>query len=125
MKLTINYITRASKVLNLNVEEIEEYAKRVKGHLNKCLLNNECITTNMIIQSVFIIQDIQNKKLEKQAKELQVKNPVLRKYQKDIKDLSALGMGSTRISKELKTKFKVNLSSSSIYRFLKMEIVNE
>jgi len=112
-------------VLNLSVEEIEEYAKRVKGHLNKCLLNNECITTNMIIQSIFIIQDIQDKKLEQQAKELQVKNPVLRKYQKDIKDLSALGMGSTRISKELRTKFKVNLSSSTIYRFLKMEIVNE
>jgi len=125
MKLTINYITRASMVLNLSVEEIEEYAKRVKGHLNKCLLNNECITTNMIIQSIFIIQDIQDKKLEQQAKELQVKNPVLRKYQKDIKDLSALGMGSTRISKELRTKFKVNLSSSTIYRFLKMEIVNE
>lgn len=125
MKLSINYKIRASKVLNLSVEEIEEYAKRVKGHLNKCLLENDNLTVNMIIQSVFIIQDINDKKLEQRAKELQVQNPVLRKYQKDIRDLSALGMGSTRISKELRIKFKVNLSSSTIYRFLKMEGVNE
>lgn len=125
MKLSINYKTRASKVLNLSIEEIEEYAKRVKGHLNKCLLESDCLTTNMIIQSVFIIQDINDKKLEQQAKELQVQNPVLRKYQKDIKDLSVLGMGSTRISKELRIKFKVNISSSTIYRFLKMETVSE
>ena len=42
-----------------NIEEVEEYAKRVKGHLNKCTLAHDQLTINMIIQSVFIIKDIQ------------------------------------------------------------------
>lgn len=59
MKLTINYKQRAAKVLDFSLEEVEEYAKRVKGHLNKCTLEHDQLTVNMIIQSVFIIKDIQ------------------------------------------------------------------
>lgn len=119
MKLTINYKQRAAKVLDFSIEEIEEYAKRVKGHLNKCTIEHEQLTANMIIQSVFIIKDIQDKQLQQRAKELKVQNPIIRKYQKEIKQLSHNGLGSNRISKELWTKYKANLSPSTIYRYLR------
>lgn len=119
MKLTINYKQRAGKVLGFSIEEVEEYAKRVKGHLNKCTLEHDQLTINMIIQSVFIIKDIQEKQLENKATELKLLNPIIRKYQKEIKELNHLGLGSNRISKELKLKYKVNISPSTIYRYLR------
>lgn len=119
MKLTINYKQRAAKVLDFSIEEVEEYAKRVKGHLNKCTLEHDQLTVNMIIQSVFIIKDIQDKQLQQRATALKLQNPVIRKYQKEIKQLSHSGLGSNRISKELRTKYKVNVSPSTIYRYLR------
>jgi len=122
MKLSINYKTRASKVLNFSVVEIEEYAKRVKGHLNKCIKkNNNTLTVNQIIQAVFIIKDIQDKQIAREAKELQVLNPIIRKYQHDIKLMSHNGLGSNRIAKELRIKHHVTISASSIYRYLKSD----
>lgn len=122
MKLTINYKIRASKVLNFSIEEIEEYSKRLKGHLNKCIKNNnDILTTNQIIQSIFIIKDIQDKQIQREAKELQVQNPIIRKYQHDIKLMSHNGLGSNRIEKELRIKHQVNVSASTIYRYLKSE----
>ena len=119
MKLTINYKQRASKVLGLNIAEIDEYARRVKGHLNKCTLEHDQLTKNMIIQSVFIIQDIKDKKLKKEANELQITNRVIRKYQHEIKNMNHNSLGCTRISKELRLKYKVSVSASTIYRYLK------
>lgn len=119
MKLTINYKQRAAKVLDFSLEEVEEYAKRVKGHLNKCTLEHDQLTVNMIIQSVFIIKDIQEKQLKRKASELKVQNPIIRKYQKEIKELNHLGLGSNRISKEIKLKYKANVSASTIYRYLR------
>jgi len=119
MKLTINYKTRASKVLNFSIEEVEEYARRVKGHLNKCMIERDTLTVNQIIQSIFIIKDIQDKQIEREAKELQVQNPIIRKYQHDIKLMSHNGLGSNRISKELKVKYNVNVSASTIYRYFR------
>lgn len=119
MKLTINYKTRASKVLNFSIEEVEEYAKRVKGHLNKCILNNNTLTVNQIIQSIFIIKDIQDKQIEREAKELQIQNPVIRKHQYDIKILNHAGLGASRISKELREKHNVHVSASTIHRYLR------
>jgi len=121
MKLTINYKTRASKVLNFSIEEVEEYAKRVKGHLNKCMWESDTLTVNQIIQSIFIIKDIQDKQIQREAKELQVKNPILRRYQHDIKLMSHNGLGSNRIAKELRIKHSVNISASTVYRYLKGE----
>lgn len=119
MKLTINYKTRASKVLNFSIEEVEEYAKRVKGHLNKCILDNNPLTVNQIIQSIFIIKDIQDKQIAREAKELQVQNPIIRKFQHDIKILNHAGLGASRISKELREKHNVHVSASTIHRYLR------
>lgn len=119
MKLTINYKTRASKVLGFSVEEVEQYAKRVKGHLNKCMIDSDTLTVNQIIQSVFIIKDIQDKQAQIEAIELKVKNPIVRKYQHDIKLLNHNGYGASRISKELYNKFNVHVSASTIYRYLR------
>lgn len=119
MKLTINYKTRASKVLNFSIEEVEEYAKRVKGHLNKCMSDNNPLTVNQIIQSIFIIKDIQDKQIAQEAKELQIQNPVIRKHQHEIKLLNHAGLGANRISRELRVKFNVQISASTIYRYLR------
>jgi len=120
MKLTINYKARASKVLNFSIEEVEQYARRVKGHLNKCMIESDTLTVNQIIQSVFIIKDIHDKKQEKEAIELQVKNRVIRKYKYDIQLLNHNGLGASRISKELRIKYNnANVSASTIYRYLK------
>ncbi|QSZ41253.1 hypothetical protein GJV85_03710 [Sulfurimonas aquatica] len=119
MKLTINYKQRASKVLDFSVEEIEEYAKRVKGHLNKCMFEDDTLTVNQIIQSIFIIKDIQEKQITREAKELQVQNPIIRKFQHDIKLMNHNGLGANRISKELRIKHNVSVSASTIYRYLR------
>lgn len=119
MRLSINYKLRASKVLNFSIEEVEEYAKRVKGHLNKCMWEDDIITVNQIIQSIFIIKDIQDKQIQREARELQVKNPIVRQYQHDIKTLNHAGLGASRISKELRVKYKVHVSASTIYRYLR------
>lgn len=121
MKLTINYIDRAGKVLGFTADEVDELAKRIVGHLKKCGADN--ITKNQIIQALFIVKDIQDKKIEQKAKELHIKNPLIRKYQIQIKELSKVGLGAQRISNELKLKYKINLSASSIYRFLKEDEV--
>ena len=117
MNLTINYKTRASKVLDLSVEDMEEYSRRVAGHLTKCGANG--ITKNQIIQSIFIIKDMKDRQLKEKAKELHIKNINIRKYYKDILELANLGLGCQRISNELREKYKINISNSSIYRFLK------
>lgn len=119
MKLTINYKERACKVLNFSIEELEEYAKRVKGHLNKCMSDNNPLTVNQIIQSIFIMKDIQDKQIAKESKELQIQNPIIRKYQHDIKLLNHSGLGANRISRELRIKHNVNVSASTIYRYLR------
>jgi len=119
MKLTINYKLRAAKALNFSIEEIEEYARRVKGHLNKCMIESDILTVNQIIQSVFIIKDLYDKQQKKEAIELQIKNRVIRKYQHDIKLLNHNGLGASRISKELRIKYNANVSASTIYRYLK------
>jgi hypothetical protein len=120
MKLTINYKLRAAKTLNFSIEEIEEYARRVKGHLNKCMIESDTLTVNQIIQSVFVIKDLYDKQKKIEAIELQVKNRVIRKYQHDIKLLNHNGLGASRISKELRIKYNnANVSASTIYRYLK------
>lgn len=121
MKLTINYKTRAAKVLDFSIDEIEEYAKRVKGHLEICMLNNDesFLTKNQLIQSIFIIKNIRDKQIAREAKELQIRNPIIRKYQKEIKKLNHLGLGSSRISKEIRVKYNVNVSASTIHRYLR------
>jgi len=119
MKLTINYKTRASKVLNFSIEEIEEYAKRVKGHLNKCMIESDILTTNQIIASIFILKDIQDKKQTLESKKLQVKNKIIRRFQHDIRLLNHNGYGASRISKELLVQHNVNVSASTIYRYLR------
>ena len=115
----LNYKLRASKVLNFSIEEVEEYAKRVKGHLIKCMWEDDIITVNQIIQSIFIIKDIQDKQIQREAQELQLKNPIVRKYQHDIKRLDHAGLGASKISKELQVKYKVYVSASTIYRYLR------
>lgn len=117
MKLTINYKTRASKVLGLSVEDTEEYSRRVAGHLTKCGATG--ITKNQIIQSIFIIKDMKDRQLKERAKELHIKNINIRKYNKEILELSNLGLGCQRISNELRAKYRISISNSSIYRFLK------
>jgi len=71
--------------------------------------------------SIFIIKDIQDKQIERQAKELQVQNPIIRKYQHDIKLMSHNGLGSNKISRELRVKYHANVSASTIYRYLRSE----
>ena len=85
----------------------------------KCILDNNTLTVNQIIQSIFIIKDIQDKQIEREAKELQIQNPVIRKHQHDIKILNHAGLGASRISKELRAKFSVHVSPSTIQRYLR------
>ena len=117
MKLSINYKTRASKLLELSIEDMEEYSRRVAGHLSKCGATG--ITKKQIIQSIFILKDMKDRQLKEKAKELHIKNINIRKYYKEIIELSDLGLGCQRISNELKSKHRVSISNSSIYRFLR------
>jgi len=73
-----------------------------------------------------ILDDIHQKEIEK-AQELRkinlkkIKNPLLRKYAKEIIELHNQGLGARRIEKWIWETHRAKISYSSIYRLLKQQ----
>lgn len=73
-----------------------------------------------------ILHDIHAKEFQKaqEAKKInltQIKNPLLKKYAKEIIELNNQGLGARRIEKWLWETHRAKISYSSIYRLLKQQ----
>jgi len=73
-----------------------------------------------------ILQDIHTKEIQK-AQEIKkinlqtIKNPLLKKYAKEIIELHSQGLGARRIEKWLWETHRAKISYSSIYRLIKQQ----
>jgi len=111
------------KKLGIKEEKhIPYFLKRLQGWIEK---NGN--TTISIAKGINkILDDIHQKEIQK-AKELKkinlenIKNPLLKKYSKEILELHNQGWGVRRIEKWLWETHRAKISYSSIYRLIKQQ----
>ncbi|MEO1923347.1 MAG: helix-turn-helix domain-containing protein [Nautiliaceae bacterium] len=98
------------------------FLARLEGWINK----NGNTTISLAKGINRILEDIHQKEIQK-AQELKkinlqkIKNPLLKKYAKEILELHLQGWGVRRIEKWLWEAHKAKISYSSIYRLLKQQ----
>jgi len=111
-----NRIETYAKLIGLTVEELDIFMKRYKGYL----LKQKELTKNILINGLFILEDIHADKWIEEANKVKykTKNLLVIKYEEEIVNLYKNGMGSIRIAKYLKLNHKVTLSKSAIDRFI-------
>jgi hypothetical protein len=105
-----------AKLLGLNVEELENFMKRYKSYL----MSKDKITKNILINGLFILEEIHSDKWANEANKVKykTKNLIIIKYLNEILELYKSGMGTTKISNHLKLNHKANLSKSALDRFI-------
>jgi ribonucleotide monophosphatase NagD (HAD superfamily) len=115
---------RYAAALRLTEEELEEYARNLANFLNK----SEKITKNQIINSIYIYENIIKKRKPKQNKVYNygnMRNLYVKKHAEKIMRLRAQGHGSALIVKSLKLDHRIDVSRSSIDKFLKLNEVQD
>ncbi|RLA77899.1 MAG: hypothetical protein DRG78_16380 [Epsilonproteobacteria bacterium] len=105
-----------SNLLGLTVEELNSFMKRYKNYL----LSKEEITKNVLINGLFILEEITTDKWAEEAnkKIYKSKNLIIHKYMDEIIELYEQGMGSIKISNHIYLMHRIRLSKSSIDRFI-------
>lgn len=105
------------KALNIKVENLDEFLKRMSGFLN----GRKVISKRNIADALFILQDIQKREsdIEKTRIRAIIRNPLTLKYNTKIIELYKAGYGYVRISKALKIDHNVDMSKSTVARFIK------
>lgn len=105
------------KALNIKVENLDEFLKRMSGFLN----GRKVISKRNIADALFILQDIQKREsdIEKAKIIAIIRNPLTLKYNTKIIELYKAGYGYVRISKALKIDHNVDMSKSTVARFIK------
>ena len=105
------------KALNIKVENLDEFLKRMSGFLN----GRKVISKRNIADALFILQDIQKREsdIEKTKIIAIIRNPLTLKYNTKIIELYKAGYGYVRISKALKIDHNVDMSKSTVARFIK------
>ena len=103
--------------LHIKVENLEEFLKRMSGFLN----SRKVISKRNIADALFVLKEIQEREKEEdiQARLQVTRNPLLAKYKTKIIELYQAGYGYVRISKALKIDHNVDISKSTIERFIK------
>jgi len=106
-----------AEVLHIKVENLEEFLKRMAGFLH----SRKVISKRNLADSFFILEEIQKKEKEEEARQLRtvITNPIVLKYKTKIEELYKAGYGYVRISKILKIDHNVSISKSTIERFIK------
>lgn len=104
------------KLLGLTVEELNHFMKRYKNYL----LSKEDITKNILINGLFILEEIITDKWLEEANKIkyQTKNLIILKYMDEITVLYEQGMGTVKISNNIFLNHKVRLSKSALDRFI-------
>lgn len=105
------------KALNIKVENLDEFLKRISGFLN----GRKVISKRNIADALFILQDIQKRESDIEKKRIIaiIRNPLTLKYNTKIIELYKAGYGYVRISKALKIDHNVDMSKSTVARFIK------
>ena len=105
-----------AKLLDLTVEELNQFMKRYKNYL----LSKEEITKNVLINGLFILEEITTEKWLEEANKIKyrTKNLIILKYMDEITKLYEQGMGTVKISNHIFLNHKVKLSKSSLDRFI-------
>ena len=104
------------KLLGLTVEELNHFMKRYKSYL----LSKDDITKNVLINGLFILEEIITDKWIEEANKIkyQTKNLIILKYIDEITKLYEQGMGTVRISNHIFLNHKVKISKSALDRFI-------
>ena len=107
-----------SKLLGLSIDELENFMKRYKSYL----MSKDKITKNILINGLFILEEIHGNKWADEANKIKykTKNLIIIKYLDEILELYNGGMGTTKISNHLKLNHKVVLSKSALDRFISL-----
>ena len=105
-----------AKLLGLTVEELNHFMKRYKNYL----LSKDDITKNVLINGLFILEEIITDKWLEEANKIkyQTKNLVILKYMDEITELYEQGMGTVKISNHIFLNHKIRLSKSALDRFI-------
>ncbi len=107
-----------SNLLGLSVNELDSFMKRYKNYL----MSKDKITKNILINGLFILEEIHGNKWADEANKIKykTKNLIIIKYLDEILELYSGGMGTTKISNHLKLNHKVVLSKSALDRFISL-----
>ena len=128
MSFNEKIIKARAKELGLTEKEVREAGKRIANFIKKEAERTEGeITPIIVLKSFFILNEVKNKRYNKKAKELALKEAkiknkreIIEKYADKIIDLNILrGWGSRKIAKYLKEKHNVDISHTTILKFLK------
>ncbi len=108
------------RLLNLNEEELNEFAKRLSGYYKQ----QEAISKLVVINSFFILDLMIKEKIKREKENMRwkTKNIILLKYAKEVKHLYEVKhLGSSKILLHLKVNhaIKKGISKSTIDRFIK------
>ena len=106
------------RLLDLEDEELTLFLKRYNYYLK----SKKEISPNIILNGFFILDDIRTKRDKEKALKAKYKsrNGHIIRYRDEIIELYKQGFGFTLISKQIFINHKVQISRSSIYRFIKM-----
>ncbi len=108
---------KLAKSLDIQVENLDEFLKRMSGFLN----DRKVISKRNIADALFILQDIQKRESDIEIKRISaiIRNPLTLKYNTKMMELYQAGYGYVRISKALKIDHNVDISKSTVARFIK------
>lgn len=108
---------KLAKSLDIQVENLDEFLKRMSGFLN----GRKVISKRNIADALFILQDIQKRESDIEIKRIStiIRNPLALKYNTKIMELYKAGYGYVRISKALKIDHNVDISKSTVARIIK------
>ena len=95
------------------------FLKRLEGWINKNGNTSISIAKgiNKILYNIHEKEKNETKKINLEG----IKNPLIKKYAKEILELHNQGLGARRIQKHLYEAHRAKISHSSIYRYLKAQ----
>jgi hypothetical protein len=107
---------RYRRLLDLEEEELTLFLKRYNYYLK----SKKEISPNIILNGLFILDDIRTARDKAKALRAKYKsrNGLIIRYRDEIIELYKKGFGFTRISNQLAINHKIKVSRSSLYRFI-------
>ena len=106
------------RLLGLDEDELVSFLKRYNYYLK----SKKEISPNIILNGLFILDDLRTKKDKEKAlrAKYKSKNPYITKYRNEILELYQVNkFGYVRIAKQLYINHKIKVSKSTIARFIK------
>lgn len=105
-------------LLGLTVEEIEQFMKRYKNYI----LSKEELTKNVLINGLFILEEIHTDKWIEEANKIKyrTKNLLILKYMDEIVELYKNGMGTLKIANHIQLNHRAKISKSALDRFIQL-----